>query len=79
MVISIHNTKGKKVIFEVKEKPVIGMVKINGQDELDEDDIREVISVMSNTILNPNRVREAVENILSLYKSKGFYNTKVTP
>jgi outer membrane protein insertion porin family len=70
--------KGKKVIFEVKEKPVIGMVNIKGHDELEEDDIREVISVMSNTILNPNRVREAIENIKSLYKSKGFYNTEVT-
>jgi outer membrane protein insertion porin family len=70
--------KGKKIIFEVKEKPVIGVVTINGQDELKEDDIREVISVMPNTILNPNRVREAVDNILSLYKSKGYYNTEVT-
>jgi outer membrane protein insertion porin family len=70
--------KGKKVIFEVVEKPVIGQVSISGQDELKEDDIREVISVLPNTILNPNRTREAVENIKNLYKSKGFYNTEVT-
>jgi len=70
--------KGKKVIFEVKEKPVISQVSISGQDELKEDDIREVISVMPNSILNPNRMREAVENIQSLYKSKGYYNTAVT-
>jgi len=70
--------KGKKIIFEVKEKPVIGTVAIKGQDELKEDAIREVISVVPNTILNPNKVREAVDNILSLYKSKGFYNTEVT-
>lgn len=70
--------KGKKIIFEVKEKPVIGTVAIHGQDELKEDAVREVISVVPNTILNPNKVREAVDNILSLYKSKGFYNTEVT-
>lgn len=69
--------KGKKVIFEVEEKPVIGQVVISGQDELKEEAIREVISVVPNTILNPNRTREAVENIKSLYKSKGFYNTEV--
>ncbi len=71
--------KGKAVIFEVKEKPVIGEVTIRGRDELKEDDIREVISVIPNTILNPQKVRQAVDNIKSLYKSKGFYNTEVTP
>jgi outer membrane protein insertion porin family len=71
--------KGKKIILEVKEKPVIGQVTISGQDELKEDKIREVISVMPNSILNSNRIHEAVENIQALYKSKGFYNTEVTP
>ncbi|KPK25334.1 MAG: hypothetical protein AMJ61_12285 [Desulfobacterales bacterium SG8_35_2] len=71
--------KGKAVIFEVKEKPVITQVVISGQDELKEDDIREVMSVIPNTILNAQKIREAVDNIKSLYKSKGFYNTEVTP
>ena len=70
--------RGKAVIFEVKEKPVIGEVTFRGYDELKEDDIREVISVIPNTILNPQKIREAVDNIKSLYKSKGFYNTEVT-
>ena len=71
--------RGKAVIFEVKEKPVITQVIFSGQDELKEDDIREVVSVIPNTILNAQKIREAVDNIKSLYKSKGFYNTEVTP
>jgi outer membrane protein insertion porin family len=71
--------EGKNVVFEVKEKPVISQVTINGQDELKEDAIREVISVIPNTILNPKKIRDAVNNIQALYKSKGFYNTRVTP
>ncbi len=70
--------KGKAVIFDVTEKPVISNVTISGEDELKEDNIREVISVAPNTILNPQKIREAVDNIKSLYKSKGFYNTEVT-
>lgn len=70
--------KGKAVIFEVKEKPVIGLVTISGEDEIKEDNVREVISVIPNTILNPQKIREAIDNIKSLYKSKGFYNTEVT-
>ena len=30
-------------------------------------------------ILNSQKMREDVEKIKSLYKSKGFYNTEVTP
>jgi outer membrane protein assembly factor BamA len=63
--------KGKAVIFEVKEKPVIGQVTFRGYDELKEDDIREVISVIPNTILNPQKIREAVDNIKSLQNRPG--------
>jgi outer membrane protein insertion porin family len=77
--VNVEDTdKGKAVIFEVKEKPVISQVTFSGQDELKEDDIREVISVIPNTILNAQKLREAVDNIKTLYKSKGFYNTEVT-
>jgi outer membrane protein insertion porin family len=71
--------RGKTVVFAVKEKPLIGQVSISGQDDLKEEDIREVITVTANTILNPQKVREAVDNIKALYKSKGFYNTEVNP
>jgi len=77
--VNVEDTdKGKAVIFEVKEKPVISQITFSGQDELKEDDIREVISVVPNTILNAQKLREAVDNIKTLYKSKGFYNTEVT-
>jgi outer membrane protein insertion porin family len=71
--------RGKALVFAVKEKPLIGQVSISGQDDLKEEDIKEVITVTANTILNPQKVREAVDNIKALYKSKGFYNTEVNP
>ena len=70
--------KGKEVIFRVKEKPVIQQVLITGTDELDEQEIRDAASIMSNSILNPARLNEAVQRINELYKSKGYYNTKTT-
>lgn len=78
--IRVKDTEeGKAVIFAVKEKPLIGQVSFRGQDDLKEEDIKEVITVTPNTILNPKKVREAVDNIKALYKSKGFYNTEVSP
>lgn len=70
--------KGKEVAFRVKEKAVIGQIFIEGEEELEEEDIKEVISITSNTIINPKEVRSSIQNIRKLYKEKGFYNTDVT-
>jgi outer membrane protein insertion porin family len=70
--------RGKKVTFIVEEKPVIGQIVISGDDEVKNEDIREVITLRANNIINPREVQESVENIRRLYKEKGFYNTEVT-
>ncbi len=79
--VQIHVTdseKGKKITFQVVEKAVIGQVIIDGEDELEEKEISEVISVTPNTIINPKEVQNSVENIRKLYKEKGFYRSKVS-
>ncbi|NNF45829.1 MAG: outer membrane protein assembly factor BamA [Desulfofustis sp.] len=70
---------GKVVTFRVVEKPAISSVSFSGIDELDDDDVTEVITIKENSILNPARVNEAAAAIETLYKSKGYYNTTVTP
>ncbi len=77
--IKVADSKdGKQVIFEVTEKPLIGQVLLKGTDELKEDKVRGAISINANTIVNPNKIKEAAANIKSLYKEEGFYNTEVT-
>lgn len=76
--ILVNDTeKGKQVTFQVKEKAVIGQVVINGEKELDEKDVKEVVSISPNTIINTKDVQASVENIRKLYKDKGFYRTNV--
>lgn len=68
---------GKNIIFRVQEKPLIGSVVITGADAIKEEDVRDAASITPNTILNPNKVNEAVQKVKDLYKSKGYYNTEV--
>ncbi len=70
---------GKIVTFRVVEKPAISSISYSGIDELDDDDVTEVVGIKENSILNPARVNEAAAAIELLYKSKGYYNTTVTP
>ncbi|MDH3393644.1 MAG: outer membrane protein assembly factor BamA, partial [Desulfobulbaceae bacterium] len=69
---------GIKINFTITEKEVVGSVKIKGEDKIDEDDIKEVITISPNSIINPKEIRASVDNIKKLYKDKGFYRTEVT-
>lgn len=69
--------KGKEVTFLLEEKPVISQILIEGEKELEEKEIKEVINLSTNTIINPKEVQSSVSNIQKLYKDKGFYNTEV--
>lgn len=68
---------GKKVVFRVKEKPLVSSVVIAGAEEIKEQDVRDAANITANSILNPTKINEAVEKIKELYKSKGYYNTEV--
>jgi len=68
---------GKKVVFRVAEKSLIGSVVIAGAKEIKEEDVRDAASIAVNSILNPTKVNESVEKVKELYRSKGYYNTEV--
>ncbi len=77
--IDIEDTPtGKNVVFRVFEKPLIGSVTFEGIDELKEEDVKAAANIKEQTILNPVKIAEAEEAIRQLYKTKGFYNSKVS-
>jgi outer membrane protein insertion porin family len=77
--IDVRDTqKGKNVIFRVVEKPVIKSLIFEGMDEIKEEDIKAAANIKEHFILNPAKITAAEEAIRQLYKTKGFYNSKVT-
>ncbi len=77
--IDVQDTaNGKKIIFRVVEKPVIQSVIFEGIDELKEEDVKEAANIKEHFILNPVKISAAEEAIRQLYKTKGFYNSKVS-
>lgn len=76
--IAVNDTPaGKNVVFRVKEKPLISSVTFEGIDELKEEDVKAAANIKEQFILNPVKISEAEEAIRQLYKTKGFYNSKV--
>ncbi len=70
--------KGKKIVFNLIEKPVIKSVIFDGIDELKEEDVKAAANINEHFILNPAKITLAKQAILQLYKTKGFYNSEVT-
>lgn len=65
--------KGLEVEFFVEEIPSIGDVEIVGNDKIDTNDIREKIGLKRGATFNDHLVLESNEEILKLYREKGYF------
>ena len=77
-IIATDSEKGKQIVFKVVEKPVITAIRYKGPDEIDEEKVQEAANLREQSILNQLEINRAKEDILKLYKEKGFYNTRVS-
>jgi outer membrane protein insertion porin family len=77
--IEAENTPdGKKIIFKVKEKPTIRVIRFKGNKVFKEDKIKENLTIKTGSILNPFKIRRNIGRIEELYKEKNYHNVKVT-
>jgi outer membrane protein insertion porin family len=70
--------QGKTIIFKVKEKPTLRSIRISGNIKAyDDEEIKEVLTVKSGSILNIFKIKNDVNRIEELYKEKNYHNVKV--
>ena len=63
--------------YEVKEKPYIKEVKIQGNSQLSKDKIETAFGVAQRTILDRDKVVEGIEKVKKLYGEQGYVNARV--
>jgi len=71
--------KGETVAltFVVKERPAVGSIILDGNDEVDKSDIDEKMTLETGAVLSEPAVREQLEKIRQLYAEKGFFLAQV--
>ncbi len=69
--------KGLEIEFIVEEIPSIGDVEIVGNDKVDSNDIREKIGLKRGATFNDHLILESNEEILKLYREKGYFFAQV--
>lgn len=65
--------------IRVVEKPAIREVKLVGNDELSNDDLKDLVEVKSAQILDREALRKSARKLTDKYVEKGFYLAEVTP
>lgn len=63
--------------FRVTERPAIGEVVFEGNDEVDKSDLEEKVTLRQGSVLSEPKVAEQLGKIRELYAEKGFFLAKI--
>lgn len=69
---------GVEVTYSVTEKPSMAEIYYDGNDEINDDDIKEAAGLKAYEILDYGRLQEAVRKIQKAYEEKGYFLARVT-
>jgi len=69
---------GVFLLIKVVEYPRLERVVIEGNDEIDVEDIEKTITFLRGTVLSPQEISKLKQRIKALYSEEGFLNAKIT-
>ena len=64
--------------FVVRERPSVASVEIDGNSELDDEELLEALEVKHDTVLSQPAVRRGIQKIRDMYAEKGFFLAEVS-
>jgi len=67
----------RRIVFHVKEKPTIRRINIKGNSFIEEEDIRDNLTISTGAILNIFKIRSNIDQIETLYKEKNYHKVRV--
>ena len=70
---------GVYLIIKVQEYPRVEEVMVQGNDEIDDDDILEVADFIRGQILRKQLISDYINEIKKLYDKEGYLSAKITP
>jgi outer membrane protein insertion porin family len=64
---------GVRVIFELDESPIVRKIAVAGNDNIDGDKIRDILTLTTGSPLDHPLLRENAERVQALYRSEGYF------
>ena len=76
--VDVRDQKGQRILtFVVTEKPSVRNVVFEGNDELDDDELKDVVDIKAFGILDRAKVNRNAEKLKDLYTEKGYFLAEV--
>ena len=66
------------VLYRVKEKPLVGKIEFEGNKELSEEDLKELLEVEEFEFVNFKTLKDTLEAIKKKYKERGYFLSEVS-
>lgn len=70
---------GLKIIFQVREKPLVRDISYEGNEELTVEKIKEAVTLLPRTAFNAQLLQENAEKIRLKYQDSGYYEAVIVP
>jgi len=77
-VDSKDDPDGKKIIFQVNEKPTIHKIMVKGNKKFDDEHIKEFLDLKLGSFLDIVNVKNSIDRIEKFYKEKNHHNVHVS-
>ena len=77
-VFSEPTPEGRRVIVEVEESPVVRQISISGNESIDGEKIRDILTLTTGATLDYPLLFENRERIAALYRAEGYYLADVS-
>lgn len=78
IIVSLRDgSVGPVLIVEVKEKPTVRQIILDGNQRVKETDLEEKYTIKAGQILNEGRVRATEQALQQVYQEKGFYLAEI--
>jgi outer membrane protein insertion porin family len=71
--------EGERLVIQVAENPVLNEIAFEGMSALPEDIVKKELHLESRQVFKKAEVIKAVDILLQIYRSKGYFNARVTP
>ena len=71
--------QGLKVIFWVKEKPLIREISYEGNEDVTSEKLKEIVTLLPRTAFNQQLIQDNAEKIRLKYQDSGFYHAVIVP
>ncbi len=70
---------GNTLVIRVSEYPVIDVINFEGNDRIDDDDLREAVQSQQGRPFSPSTAESDASELATLYRQRGRYAAEVTP